>query len=272
MYALIRSFWCQLTWYSRRISVPFTHRLPQRRCTVSPLSTQLWIETVSLFRHSHPPVVLLTPRVLTKISWHVYHVYSAFIAPRSGCDTAVTLFQDVSSAWNRHRCHTLAICRSAARAQGLKIFSSESCVYGCVCARRPVCTRACLRDRGGGAGIWSRRAFISLWVGSLWGPSQKLSISSIVLFPSLASLLSHVELQKASYPPPHTHPHPYPSSSLISHPFPPCSNVREAYNPVRLFWKYFTTLQCSHHKLEFRQRTGAGKLRLWTSFGLKQIS
>lgn len=146
MYALIRSFWCQLTRYSRWISVPFTHRLPQRRCTVSPLSTQLWIETVSLFRHSHPPVVLLTPRVLTKISWHVYHVYSTFIAPRSGCDTAVTLFQDVSSAWNRHRCHTLAICRSAARAQGLKIFSSESCVHGCVCVCVcvGVCVRACV--------------------------------------------------------------------------------------------------------------------------------
>lgn len=182
----------------------------QRQCTVSPLSTQMWIETVSLFRHSHPPIVLLAFRVLTKISWHVYHVYSTFITPRSGCDTAVTLFQDVFSAWNHHRCHTLAICRSAARAQSLKIFSSESCVYGRVC----MCV--CLRDRRGGAGIWSRRAFISLWVGSLWEPPQKLSISSIVLFPSLASLLSHVKLQKASYTP--STPPPHPSSSLVSHP------------------------------------------------------
>lgn len=142
--------------------------LPWRQRTASPLSAQLWIQTLSLFRHSHPLIVSLTFRVLTKISWHVYHVYSAFIAPRSGCDTAVTLFQDVSSAWNHHRCHTLAICRSAARAQSLKIFSSESCVYGCVDVYAGVCAR--LRDRKGGAGIWSRGAFISLWVGSLWGP------------------------------------------------------------------------------------------------------
>lgn len=67
--------------------------MPQRQCAVSPLSTLLWIETVSLFRHSHPPIVSLTFRVLTKISWHVYHVYSTFITPRSGCDTAVTLFK-----------------------------------------------------------------------------------------------------------------------------------------------------------------------------------
>lgn len=126
-----------------------------------------------------------------------------------------------------------------------------------------MCVRVCLRDRKGGAGIWSRRAFISLWVGSLWGPPQKLSISSIVLFPSLASLLSHVELQKASQTPTHTPPlHSYPT------PFPHVP-TSEAYNPLRLFSKYFTTLQCSYHKLEFRQRTGAGKLRLWTSFSLK---
>lgn len=43
------------------------------------------------------------------------------------------LFQDVFSAWNRHRCHSLAICRSAARAQSLKVFSLEICVCVCVC-------------------------------------------------------------------------------------------------------------------------------------------
>ena len=143
-----------------------------------------------------------------------------------------------------------------------------ACMGACVC----VCVRVCLRDRRGGAGIWSRGAFISLWVGSLWGPPQKLSISSIVLFPSLASLLSHVELQKASYTPPHTPPHPISSPLPISPPLPPRPPDRKGYKPLRLFSKYFTTLQCSHHKLEFRQRTGAGKLRLWTSFGLKQIS
>lgn len=127
------------------------------------------------------------------------------------------------------------------------ILFRELCVCICLC----VCLFVCLRDRGGGAGIWCRRAFISVWVGSLWGPPQKLSISSIVLFPSLASLLSHVKLQKASYPP-------HPSSSLISHPFSPCSSVWEAYNPLRLFSKYFTTLRCSLRKLKFRQKkTGA---------------
>lgn len=133
--------------------------------------------------------------------------------------------------------------------------------------QREVCVCVCLGDRKGGAGIWSRRAFISVWVGSLWGPSQKLSISSIVLFPSLASLLSHVKLQKASYTPPPPQPVHLPFTHIP--PLSPCSNVTEAYNPLRLFSKYFTTLQSSCRKLEFRQRTGTGKLRLWTSFGLK---
>lgn len=109
----------------------------------------------------------------------------------------------------------------------------------CVCVR--VCKCESLRDRKGGAGIWSGRAFISLWVGSLWGPSQKLSISSIVLFPSLASLLSHVKLQKASYtrPPP-----------SFGTPFPHVS-ASQPYNPLSCFWKYFKTLQFCLLKLEF---------------------
>lgn len=129
--------------YSKGLSL--SHRRCLRVETVSPLSAQLWMETVSLFTHSHPPTRLLAFGVLTKISWHVYHVYSTFMPPRSGCDTAVTLFQDVSSAWNHHRCHTLAIRCSAAHAQGLKIFSLESCVYGCVCVSH-------LRDQAGPVG------------------------------------------------------------------------------------------------------------------------
>lgn len=136
--------------------------------------------------------------------------------------------------------------------------------------QRAQCTGVCAcvwETEEGGAGIWSRRAFISLWVGSLWGPPQKLCISSIVLFPSFASLLSHVKIQKAAYTP-HLYTLTPPLHSYAT-PFPPSFSIRKAHNPLRLFSKYFITLQCCHRQLEFRQRTGTGKLRLWTSFGIK---